>query len=556
MDFNHYYTNDEIEKILKDWADRFPGILDVSVIGNSHEGKPIYLATATNFSGGSDQTKPAVWLDGNLHATELAGTTAVLYFLNTLLSGYNQSERITRLLDTCTFYAVPRVNPDGAGLAMASKPSFIRSGTRPYPWDDTPDGLRPSDIDENGQILQMRVPDSNGDWKISQDDPRLMQKRGPAEHGGQYYRVLPEGLITQYDGYLLNIAETNQRLDFNRNFPFDWHPENEQRGSGPYPASEPEINAVVRFVSQHPNINAALTFHTYSRVLLRPYSTKADEEMNEDDLYIYKQIGRIGTRLTGYRSVSTFHDFTPNKKAITFGAFDDWMYDQFGVYAYTIELWDLPSEAGIENRSFIEWFRDHPEEDDLKIFQWVLKNAHSGDIHEWKPFHHPQLGEVEIGGINSLFTWRNPPASFLEAEVSRHTPWILEIADMLPHLQLHSEDIRRLSENTWSINLVVENTGYLPSYTSRQTRNRKAIRPVRAQIKLPDGAIILTGKESMEFGWLEGRSNKPITPAFALSETDNRGRVNWIVQAPPGSQVDIIVSSDRAGSLTRSIVLG
>ncbi|HMN60399.1 MAG TPA: M14 family metallopeptidase [Anaerolinea sp.] len=555
MDFNQYFTNDELLKVLQEWADTYPAIADLSVIGHSHEGNSIHLLTVTNFSKGADQVKPAVWVDGNLHATEIAGTTAVLYFLNSILTGYNKDEQITRLVDSCAFYAVPRINPDGAGLSMADSPQFIRSGTRRYPWEDMPEGLHTSDIDGNGRILQMRIPDPNGDWKVSAIDPRLMEKRTPAEHGGQYFRVLPEGMIEQYDGYLMNVGETPYRLDFNRNFPFDWHPESEQYGAGPYPASEPEIAAVVRFVSQHSNINAALTFHTFSRVLLRPYSTKPDDEFIEEDLIVYKQLGKLGTEITGYRNASTYHDFTYNKKSVTYGAFDDWMFDAFGAYAFTIELWDLPTEAGVENRSFTQWFVEHPQEDDRKIFDWLVKNGGEDAIHDWKPFEHPQLGRIELGGVNVHYTWRNPPAPFLEAEVSRHTPWILAIADMLPHLSLIVEEVKRLSETTWSINLVVENTGYFPTYTSQQARRRKIIRPVRASLKLPAGGRILTGKEHMEFGWLEGRSNKEITPVFAHSGTDNRGRVSWVVEAPAGSRIDIIVTSERAGSITRSYLL-
>ncbi len=87
----------------------------------------------TNQAAGPDTEKPAVWFDVDIHTTELAGTVTVLHGLHTLLTGYKQDTRITRLLDTSTFYAVPRVNPDGAALAMASIPRHLRSGARPYP---------------------------------------------------------------------------------------------------------------------------------------------------------------------------------------------------------------------------------------------------------------------------------------------------------------------------------------------------------------------------------------------------------------------------------------
>ena len=56
-----------------------------------------------------------------------------------------------------TFYVVPRLNPDGAARAMAASPELLRSGTRPYPWDEPRLGLHAADIDGDGRILQMRV---------------------------------------------------------------------------------------------------------------------------------------------------------------------------------------------------------------------------------------------------------------------------------------------------------------------------------------------------------------------------------------------------------------
>ncbi len=199
MDFNRYFTNEELKSLLHKWAEAYPSLVTLSKIGTSYQGQPIWLLTLTNQTTGSDTEKPAVWVDANIHATELAGTVTVLHLVDTLLTSYGQDTRITTLLDTSTFYAVPRINPDGAALAMAAVPR-LRSGVRPYPWEEQTEGLHMQDIDGDRRILQMRIPDPNGDWKISSLDPRLMQKRGLDEHGGIYYRLLPEGLIHNIDG--------------------------------------------------------------------------------------------------------------------------------------------------------------------------------------------------------------------------------------------------------------------------------------------------------------------------------------------------------------------
>ena len=399
MNFNHYFTNQELEKTIQGWIKKYPNLISLQSIGESFEKRPLWLITLTNSLNGPDTEKPAVWLDANIHATEISGTTIALHIAHTLLSGYGKDERITRLLDNGAYYILPRVNPDGAQLAMAKVPRYIRSGVRPYPWPEKDDGLHEMDIDGDGRILQMRIKDPTGDWKVSSLDPRLLEKRSPTEYGGEYYRIFPEGKLENFDGYQIKIAAPPEGLDFNRNFPFEWRTEGEQHGAGPYPTSEPEIKAMVDFVVKHPNINLAVTYHTYSRVILRPFSTKADDDMETNDLWTYKKIGQIGTDLTGYRNVSIFHEFKYHPKEVITGGFDDWVYDHLGAFAFTIELWDLPTEAGIKDRKFIEWYRDHPHEQDLQILKWVDEHAAKGAYVDWYEFDHPQLGQSRAGRL-------------------------------------------------------------------------------------------------------------------------------------------------------------
>jgi murein tripeptide amidase MpaA len=554
MDFNHYFSNDELTKLLEDWGTTYPNLLQVSSIGQSHEQRPIWLLTLTNRSTGVDLEKPAVWVDANIHATEITGTTSALYIAHNLLSSYGSDDQVTRQLDQGVYYIVPRINPDGAAWAMAPNPRYVRSGVRPYPWEEKDEGLFSQDINGDGKILQMRLQDPNGDWKISSLDPRLMEKRLPTENGGTYYRLFSEGLLEDYDGYVIKVARPQEGLDFNRNFPFQWRSENEQDGAGPYPASEPETRALADFLIKHPNISFAITFHTSSRVILRPYSTKPDDDMNTEDLWVFKKVGEIGSKITGYRCVSTFHDFKYHPKEVTTGAFDDWMYDRFGVFTYTIELWDLPTEAGIKDRKWIEWWREHPHEEDLQILKWVDEHAASDGYVEWQPYEHPQIGKIELGGWNNMFTWRNPPLTFVESEVKRHYPFILSLGEMLPHLAIHTLGVTKIGTDRFHLNLVVENSGFLPTYTSQQGKTRQALRPVRVELELPDGVVLASGKRREEIAHLEGRSNKlEVTASSTESPTDNRARLQWVIQAPAGAKIMLKVMSERAGSISREI---
>jgi murein tripeptide amidase MpaA len=556
MDFNHYFTNEETEALLKEWAGRFPNLARLSAIGESYQKRPIWLLTRTNVATGPDLEKPAVWIDANIHATEVTGTTTALHIAHTLLEGYGTDAQATRLLDQGVYYIVPRVNPDGAALALSDQPRYIRSGVRPYPWQEKDEGLHEQDVDGDGRILQMRLMDPNGDWKISELDPRLMQKREPHEHGGTYYRLLSEGLIEDFDGFQIKTARPPEGLDFNRNFPFEWRTEGQQQGAGPYPTSEPEIRALVDFIANHPNINIAVTYHTFSRVILRCYSTKSDDEMETQDLWVYKKIGEIGTKFTGYRCVSTFHDFKYHPKEVTTGAFDDWMFDHLGAFAFTIELWDLPDEAGIKERKFIEWHRDHPHEQDLQILQWVEAHGEPDAYVNWYPFDHPQLGRVELGGWNRMYTWTNPPPAYVAAEAERNTPFALALGDLLPRLTLHHLQVTPLGGGEYHLNLVVENAGFLPTCTSVQGQNRKAVRPVRAELELPEGVTLIDGRRRVELGHLQGRSNKlDVSAIWTEGDTDHRARAEWTLRGQPGATVTIHVRSERAGSLHPQVTL-
>jgi murein tripeptide amidase MpaA len=206
--FDSFYKHDELTKLLFEYAQAYPNLAAIRSIGKSYEGREIWVATITNIDTGLAEDKPAFWCDGNIHAAELTASTAVLYFLHELLTSYGGDPEITQLLDTRALYLCPRVNPDGAELALADRPRHIRSSTRRYPFDEEPvEGLTMEDIDGDGRILFMRIADPHGTWKKCAQDERLMVAREPGEFGGDYYRLIPEGLLKNFDGLTIKVTD-------------------------------------------------------------------------------------------------------------------------------------------------------------------------------------------------------------------------------------------------------------------------------------------------------------------------------------------------------------
>ncbi|MBN8478121.1 MAG: carboxypeptidase [Burkholderiales bacterium] len=555
--FDRFLRHDELTDVLHAFAREHPDLVSVASIGRSHEGRDLWLVTLTQSKTGSAAEKPAFWIDGNIHATEVSASAACLYFLQHAVTNYGRDADLTRALDTRAFYVLPRINPDGAEWALADRPKWIRSSTRPYPLDeDAPEGLVVEDIDGDGMILQMRVPDPNGLWKPHPDDARLMVRRDPIETGGTYYRVLPEGRYDGWDGWTFEIKRNRQGLDLNRNFPASWRQEFEQLGAGPYPVSEPEVRAVVDFVVNHRNIVGGTTFHTWSGVLLRPFEHTPDEEMDAQDLWAYRRIGEEGEKRTGYPAISVYHEFRYHPKEVIGGTFD-WLYEHLGAFVWVVEIWSPMREAGITGYKYIDWFRDHPAEDDLKLLRWSDEKtgglAHRG----WRPFDHPQLGKVEIGGWNRFHAFSNPPPDLRERELARFPSWLVWQALISPKLELVHAGATKEGPDTWKVTLVVQNTGWLPSYGSKRALARKVVRGLVAEIALPEGASLLSGKARDERGQLEGRWAKHTGVSFwpDYHVTDDRMKIEWVVRAHEGAEIALTATHDRAGVVRATVTL-
>ena len=561
--FDQFYRHDALTRLLFDYADAHPNLMSVASMGKSHEGRDIWVVTLTNFDTGADTDKPAFWADGNIHAAELTASTAVLYYLHQLVTGHGQAtdegRRITHLLDTRTVYLCPRLNPDGAELALADRPRHIRSSTRRYPFDEEPvEGLTIEDVDGDGRILTMRIPDPHGTYKKHAGDPRLMVPREPGEFGGAYYRLMPEGTLENYDGMSVTVNRDAEGLDLNRNFPSLWRQEFEQLGAGPYPTSEPEVRAMVDFVIAHPNIGAAVSFHTHSGVILRPMGSQSDDDMIPEDLWSYRRFSALGEQLSGYPAISIWHDFKYHPKEIITGS-QDWIYEHLGALFWTVELWAPNREAGITDYKWIDWYREHPVEDDLKLLKWSDEQC-DGQAHvAWKPFHHPQLGAVEIGGWDKMNFWRNPPPAMREREVARFPEWMTTIALSLPRLELLRTEVRALGPDTWRVRLGVANSGWLPACVTRRAIERKKVRGVMFELHLPRGAgvSIIGGKQRMEGPQLEGHAPKYSLQGFLPPRevTADRAVGEWVVRATKGTRLALSARAERAGVVRTEVVL-
>ena len=99
--YDHYYRYQEITDILKGYAEKYPALTRLSSIGQTPQGRSIWLLEVTDTAAGAFEDKPAYYMEANIHAGEVTGSMVVMYFLDTLFSNLSDPA-IWQLLERYT----------------------------------------------------------------------------------------------------------------------------------------------------------------------------------------------------------------------------------------------------------------------------------------------------------------------------------------------------------------------------------------------------------------------------------------------------------------------
>ncbi len=554
--YDHYYKYDELEKDLKYFAEKYPELCDLEVICVTEEKRNVYAMTITNKKTGKALDKPAFHIDGNTHAGEVTGSMAAMHAIDVLLNGYGEDKVITTILDRMTIYVVPRISPDGAETYLTT-PYSIRSVNRVH--NPKEGGVRNEDLDGDGVIRMMRIPTPYGAWKKDKENPSLMVRRDPSDADGEFYDIYPEGQFEPFVGdENLKKKKEDWTLDFNRNYPYGWFPENRQAGAGKYPLSNPETKAMADWVIEHPNICGVSTNHTSGGVILYPPGTKSASAANQKDIKQFIEIANMGKEELGYEPLNIYDSFIADPQNYDSGAFDDWCYQSQGIVAYTVELWDLAKRAGVPlifNARATESVNDMMKRF-VACMKWVNENAPEY-YEDWKPFHHETFGDIEIGGFNFKFTQQNPPESFLNGVLEQMTRFMIRFAQVVPRLTVDTLKAEKVNEGVYKVTAIVGNLGYLATNLTEEANNLRISKPVEVKIS---GCKVVSGLETTDIGNLEGYGSTRTGTSFYgnISTMENahaRKKLEWVVQADAGTEITVSCHQEKAGHASRTVKL-
>src|SRR5438046_4451222 len=115
-----YLQYAELTAAIAAWSKQHPEILRVTSIGKSAEGRDIPLLT---IGRNPDEARPAIWVDGNMHASEVCGSSVALAIAEDVLNLHRGEKtamssslppHMADAVKDALFYIVPRVSPDGA----------------------------------------------------------------------------------------------------------------------------------------------------------------------------------------------------------------------------------------------------------------------------------------------------------------------------------------------------------------------------------------------------------------------------------------------------------
>jgi hypothetical protein len=311
----------------------------------------------------------------------------------------------------------------------------------------------------------------------------------------------------------------------------------------------------VEFISKHPNIGGVLLFHTTGGVLFRPHSTIPDSDFEKEDIELFKQLGKLGTDVTGYPLVCCYGD-------IWSGVLDDWAFEHKGVFAFTPELWDVIGRAAPEFKS-AELRRSFPEEErkklESKLLTWNDRELAGQGFINWESFDHPQFGEVEIGGWDLKTVRQNPPVKFLEQECHKNSQFVLNFALALPEVHIDEVKVEPAGGSAQVISALVSNHGYLSTNLSEQAKKMEAVAQDRLELQPGEGVRLVRGTRRRKIGFLEGyhAGQKLRFHAYGPPAQAHR-RENWtvVVDGDGPAEAVILLRSERGGRDKTTINLG
>jgi hypothetical protein len=542
-----YLDHEGLTAALRKLCDEPTARAALTSLAKSGEGRDVWLV---QLGAKPAPATPALVIVANLEGDVLVGGQVAIGLAERLAAATDDST-LGKALADLTVYIVPRLNPDGAEATLKGRPT--RTNLRPV--DRDRDAARgedgPDDLDGDGLITSLFVPDTKAALKIDPKDPRLMLRADAAKGEAARFSEYAEGKDDDGDGLLNEDPAGGVNLAIN--WPHRW-PEFDPE-AGAVPVGEPETLALVRFAFVHPEIYAVWSLGLMDN--LREAPKKPGTALDDADLPLAVELSRLyGEAVKAVpkdvvQPAAASVAATPELPGGTVeappqargpmgtegsagGSIADWAYHQLGVFGLASRPWngpDLP-EPG----------KDQPAWPKDRAAVWLLWNDRVVNGQAFAPLtkrDHPTLGPVLVGG------WKpgvrvNPPVDKLKPLTDAHAAFLEQLVTRRPRLALGAVTAKPLGGGLFEVRARVENRGTMPTATARAAKDRLAP-PVLVTIDAGASKLV-AGRKVVRVDRIEGPSGS--------------SEVMWILAATRDqAEVVIEASCPKAGQVRKTVKL-
>jgi len=531
-----YHSFDEMRALLEGWRALDPRRVEALVLPASAGGlvPPAIVFGADGPSALPLAERATVLLLGGVDGRSLAGAEAVLRTAHLLLSG------LDTLRPDLAFIAVPWASPDGLARAAAGENGDGRDARAV---DDDEDGRSdedgPDDLDGDGQILQLLLEDSQGPYTFSSDRRFLV----PAVDGdGPRLVLVPEGRDDDGDGRWNEDGPGGVQYD--AHFPAGWKGPGVDGAGGRFPLTDTLARALADMALERRTV-FALVFQGNHGGLARPGGTLAAELGSARERATFDALASLFARNTGRSSVEA-RPLRGAHGGERPGALVDWLHATLGAVAVEVAVWG-PDAVGRDGRPVerrlapVSRTRSGPPpSDEQRRWGRWLDDVRGGlDFANWRPVELGIGRRAWVGGWRER-VWLDPPAELLPNALQGIAPFVREVIDGLPRLDIEVLDVRREGElvrvRARAVNRGVFPTGAAPEWATSPWMRDGA---VELRFEAPCDEALLAGNTRIDLGVLGGGS---------------AGREGeWLVLAPPGALLVLEAHAPACGTARREL---
>ena len=511
---NHFYNYEEICAYLQTALKEHSDVMELKSLAKTEGGRDIWAITLCK--GGNPDEKPALYVQGGIHAQEGMGITCSLNFLWTVL------EKNQEILDNLTVYILPCVNPDGSDMCVRTGIE-VRSKLERTPGLEN--AVIPQDLNGDGKILFMRWEDPNGYYVDLPECGNMLVHRRAGDKG-PFYSMITEGIVENYNGGTLQRGMRN--LDFNRQYGVGWV---DNPNGGDFPGNHIEPRTIMKFMSTHPNIFMIMDVHCGTRALI--YATPS----NIEDARLFRDLAMTCQDMTGIPAITHANYARPEgyPPSNLRGHIDDYTYEALGIPAVTVELGNGYNSMGMASQDV---FNASLYERELIVKIVEMHKAKGRTIAEpWQKVQHPQLGEIEVGGLDYHGAYFMDPDDMLVL-LPKVADYFLKVSKMVPVLEFTDVTCEAMGGDIYRIRAGVINNGALNTRVLHGATGYHAVRD-NIEFKVEGVQQVLSSKGA--------EAIKSLDPTATA-------KAEWFVRAKAGDEITVKAVFPKAVNAVKTVI--